>query len=113
MDEAGATSAFLYVLGPQGPTLTASAGDEDPPPVITKEISGLGSGDAAHSGSSAPAALRIRTVSAEEMTYELMLLPRRKGQSQMTILALGHAPEQHSHDLPESVLEKLSAWATD
>jgi len=112
MDEAGANAAHLYVLGPNGAVLTASAGDDEPPSQLASEAWSLGTqldgGDP-----QAENKLRIRSISAHERTYELMLLPRRDGEARSTVLALEHPQDHTGADLPESVLEKLTAWSAD
>jgi hypothetical protein len=110
MDEAGASSAHLYVLGPEGATLTASAGDVEPPEEIASEAWSLGHGETAEA---APAKPLIRTVNALERSYELMLLPRSNAQAKATVLALEHDSSRGGADLPASVLEKLVAWSAD
>src|SRR5262249_25694564 len=110
MDEAGANSAHLYVLGPKGATLTVSSGEEEPPSQVADEAWSLGSSEAQE----APAAanrVRIRTIHALDRTYELMLLPRRDPQARPTVLALEHHRHRAASDLPASVLEKLTAWS--
>jgi len=109
MDEAGANSAHLYVLGPDSATLTASAGEDAPPSQIAIEAWTLGTHDAGDN--QAESKLRIRTINALERTYELMLLPRRDSQARTTVLALEHHDNRAATDLPVSVLEKLTAWS--
>ncbi|MFT3924868.1 MAG: protein kinase [Myxococcales bacterium] len=112
MDEAGANAAHLYVLGPDGAVLTASAGEDDPPSQVADEAWSLGNHHEAVD-SQAESKLRIRTINALERTYELMLLPRRDGEARTTVLALEHQHNRAATDLPVSVLEKLTAWSAD
>ncbi len=111
MNEAGANSAHLYLLGPDGATLTASAGDDVPPSQVAVEAWTLGThGNGEVQAKHKP---RIRTINARQRTYELMLLPRPDAQARTAVLALEHQEGRVGTDLPQSVLEKLGAWSAD
>lgn len=113
MDESGASAAHLFVLGADTAYLTASAGEDEPPDELSGAAWSLGAPLHTANDSAPSAGPRIRTVSTDGGTYDLMLLPRRSRNAKTSVLALGHHHNSATIDLPTSVLEKLAGWAND